>query len=55
MDMVGFRNQLQSRAGDTIFQFRLQFADRKTDSNDKNNYLYWPPGQFPRMTIEYNA
>ncbi len=54
-DMSGFRNELQRQVGENVFQFRLQFAGVTTNLDNKNDLLYWPPGKFPRITIEYST
>ncbi len=52
-DQPGMRNELQRRTGDNTFQFRLQFGEHRTDGDDKNDLLYWAPGSFPTLIIEY--
>ena len=53
IESTRFRNVLQQRVGQNTFQFRLQFAERISDGDGKNDLLYWPERSLPKMTVEY--
>jgi len=55
VDSFGIRNALQARVGESWFQFRLQFADRATDSDDVGDHLRWTPEHPPKMIVEYTT
>ncbi|MCK9357912.1 MAG: hypothetical protein M0R22_12320 [Dehalococcoidia bacterium] len=54
-EQSGFRRALQRRVGDGPFQFRLQFADKNTDSDDVQDLLHWQRDFLPRLIVEYQV
>ncbi len=53
VESVRMRNALQGKLNTNLFQLRLQFADRETDGDARNDLLYWPDGSLPRLIVEY--
>ncbi len=49
---TGFRNVLQNKVGDELFQIRLQFA-LATDNDDGNDLLRWYGSKVPKLVVTY--
>jgi hypothetical protein len=47
------QDAVQSRVGESRFQFRLQFAEGETDGDHGNDMLYWPEQGLPTLIVEY--
>ena len=47
------QDAVESRLGESRFQFRLQFAEGETDGDHGNDMLYWPGEGLPTLTVEY--